>query len=371
MKLIILKENFKKGLASVERIVIENSNLPILKNVLIKTQNNKIKISATNLELGLDKFIGGKILEEGALTIPFNAFYNIISNTDSERINLEVEKNNLIVKTDNYKARIQGIQEHEFPIIPKIKEAANFIEIPSVTLKEALLDIISAAQISEIRPELSGILFDFQMTFIKLVATDSFRLAEKAIYDNQYKNNFNKGFKAIIPLKTVQEVVRIFPDDQPVSIHLDANQILFKNSEQELISRLIDGSYPDYEQIVPKKIETEIILNKDKFLKAIRLVSSLSGKINDVKLSLKDGAKAVEIYSANQFLGENNYLIPAKIKGADFKELTFNWRYLLDGLKAVKTENVFLGINGDSKPALLKMPEETSYFYILMPIKAS
>src|SRR3989344_798851 len=364
MKLIVLKDNFKKGLSALEHIVIDNNNLPILKNVLIKTHNNKVKISATNLEVGIDKLVSGKIIEEGSLTVPFNTFYNIISNADSERINIKIEKNNLLVKTDNYQAKIQGIIENEFPIIPKISNNLNFIEINSDLFKNSILDVISAAQISEIRPEISGILFDFQNTFLKLVATDSFRLAEKTILNNQFKTNINNGFKAIVPLKTIQEVVRIFPGDGDITIHLDQNQILFKNSEQELISRLIDGQFPDYEQIIPKNIETEIILNNEKFIKAIRLVSALSGKVNEIKLKIKENSKALEIYSANQHLGENSYLIPAKIKGPDFRELNFNWRYLTDGIKAVKTENIFLGVNGDVKPAVIRSPEEGSYIYI-------
>lgn len=370
MKLIILKDNLKTGLVGVERAVLESGNLPILKNILIKTAGNKIKISATNLELGINKFISGKIIEEGGLTVPFNTFYNIVTNTDTERINLETDKNNLIIKTDNYQARIQGISEDEFPIIPKTQSTETSIEINTLVLKNSLLQIISAAQFSEIRPEISGVLFDFQVTVIKLVATDSFRLAEKTLYNPQFKTNFTKGFKIIIPLKTIQEIIRIFTEDQAVNIHIDPNQIFITSDGQELISRLIDGQYPDYEQIIPKGIETELTINREKFAGAIKLVSSLSGKVNDIKLRIKD-TKAVEIYSANQYLGENSYLIPAKIKGPEFKEVTFNWRYLLDGLKVVETENLLFGINGDTKPAVIKPTEEPSYFYLLMPIKAT
>jgi len=369
MKLIILKDNFKKGLSCVERIVADNTSLPILKNILIKIIDNKIKISATNLELGIEKFISGKILEDGSLTVPFLILNNIISNTDSDRINIEKEGDNIIIKTDNYKAKIQGIQEDEYPIIPKIKNKEKNIEINTDIVKNAFLEIINAAQFSEIRPEISGVLFDFQSTVFKLVATDSFRLAEKTIYDHQFKTNFNQGFKVIIPLKTAQEIIKIFPDDVSMKIYIDENQILFENEDQKLISRLIEGQYPDYEQIIPKTTETEIILSKEKIKNAVKLVSSLSGKINDIKLSIKNNSKTVEVYSSNNQLGENNYLIPAKIKGPEFDKITFNWRYLLDAIKPIKTENIFMGVNGDNKPTIIKSPEESSYFYILMPIK--
>ncbi len=370
MKIIILKDNLRSSLLIIEKAVTENSNLPILKNFLLKTLDTKLKISATNLEIGINKFINAKINESGSLTIPFATLNNIISNIDSERINLESDKNNLIIKTDNYQARIQGINEEEFPLIPKIENQENNIEINSTILKSSILEIINAAHFSEIRPEISGILFDFQISVLKIVATDSFRLAEKTLYDNQFKTKINKGFKLIIPLKTIQEVIRIFPDNQEINICIDPNQVLFKSEDQELISRLIDGQYPDYEQIIPKNIETELILNREKFFNAVKLVSSFSGRINDIKMRLKDGNKALEIYSANEYLGENSYLIPTKTKGTEFKEITFNWRYLLDGLKVIKSENIFLGVNGDAKPALIKAFGETNYFYIIMPIKA-
>jgi DNA polymerase-3 subunit beta len=371
MKLIILKNNLKEGLSVVERAVTESGNLPVLKNISFKTEDGKIKISATNLELGITSFISGKINQEGGVTIPFSAFYNIIANTDSERVSIEVEKNNIVVKNDNYQARIQGISIEEFPIIPKIENPTNSLEINSTILKEALLQVVNAVQFSEIRPEISGILFDFQITTLKLVGTDSFRLAEKTINNKQFSTTSDKGFRVIVPLKTVQEIIRIFPENNSVTVIIDPHQILFKNESIELISRLINGQYPDYEQIIPKAIETELIIEKNKFLSAVKLVSSFSGKTNDIKIRVKEGSKAVEIYSSNQYIGENNYLIPARIKGGDFKEISFNWRYLVDGIKLMSSDQILFGVNGDTKPGILKSPEDTTYFYILMPIKAS
>ncbi|MEK6952678.1 MAG: DNA polymerase III subunit beta [Nanoarchaeota archaeon] len=365
----MFKDNLKDGLSITERAVTDNSNLPILKNVLLKTIDGKIKLVTTNLELAITKVISGKIIEEGCLTVPFHTFYNIVNNTNHERINLEKVDNNFIFKTDNYEAKIQGIHEDEFPIIPKLENTSNYLEIEPVTFKDAISKVINAAQISDIRPEISGVLFDFQLTILKLVTTDSFRLAEKTLNSSQFKHNFDKSFKIIIPLKTIQEVVRIFSNDMPIRISLDNNQILFKNNTTELISRLIDGNYPDYEQIIPKEIETEVILNKNHFINSVKLVSNFSGKTNDIRLAIKNNQKTLEVYSLNQLLGENNYLIPAKVKGADFEGIAFNWRYLLDGLRIIEGENVFFGSNGYNKPSLLKPIEDKSYFYILMPIR--
>lgn len=369
MKIIVLKNNLKEGLIAVEKAISENNNLPILKNVLLKTDNNLIQISATNLDLAVTKFVSGKIIEDGSITIPFNTFYNIVNNSDSEKINLEKKDKTLIFKTDNYEAKIQGLDEEEFPIIPKIENSKNYLEIDSAVLKNSILKIVSAAQLSEIRPEISGILLDFQLTILKLVATDSFRLAEKTLASNQFKTNFNRNFKIIIPLKTVQEILRIFKEDTSVTLFIDPNQILVKTDDVQLISRLIDGNYPDYEQIIPKSLETETQIERLAFMNAVKLVSNFSGKTNDIKLKIKD-KKILEVYSANQYLGENNYLIPVKIKGEGFEEVGFNWRYLMDGLKAVDSEKVVFGVNGSARPTMIKSLDDATYFYILMPIKS-
>lgn len=173
----------------------------------------------------------------------------------------------------------------------------------------------------------------------------------------------------IIPLKTAQELLRIVSEGK-VRMYMDPNQILFKNDDLEIISRLIDGTYPDYEQIIPKNLETEIVLERDHLLNAAKLVSTFSSKTNELKMSFDEKKKVLEVYSANQYLGENKYLVPAKIKGSPFS-VSFNWKYVLDGLKNFNSKEIMLGVNGDNRPALLKNPADGSYFYILMPIKSA
>jgi len=304
------------------------------------------------------------------LIIPFNIFNSIITNLQTERINLDSKDNYLIIKTDNYQAKIHGNTKEEFPIIPQINSQA-FLEFPTAVLKKTLSSVISAAQISEVKPELSGILFDFQVNSLKLAATDSFRLAEKNIINTQFKSNIEQGFKVIIPLKTIQEVNRIFKEeDDQISVYFEPNQVLFKTENSEIISRLISGDFPEYQTIIPQSSETEIVLNKEQLINAIKLTSSFTDRLNEVKISVKESAKNIEVFSFNQILGENQYLIPAKIKGTPL-EIVFNWRFLLDGVKVLDSENIFLGLNGDNKPVLIKSPGDISYFYILMPIKSS
>jgi len=376
MKFIILKKNLKNGLRAIERISGDNTAIPILKNFLIESVDNKIKLSATNLELAVTSFISGKIIENGSLTIPLNIFNSIINNIQNEKINLEADNNKLLIKTDNYQATIQGIKKEEFPIIPKIENTKNYLEIPSLILKESLLSIIDSLG-PEIRPELNGVLFDFQTTALKLAATDSFRLSEKTIFNTQFKSTFDKNFKTIIPNKTIQEIIKEpqineSAETEKFFIYFDPNQIFLKSENIEIISRLINGDFPDYSQIIPQNTEIELILNREELINAVKLTGIFTDRLNEIKIFIKDNGKSIEASSANQGLGENKYLIPAKIKGniKNSFEVSFNWRYLLDGIKNIKSEEVLLGLNNSNKPCLIKSPGEISWFYVLMPIKS-
>lgn len=371
MKLIILKGNLKEGLDAVSRVAGDNqSTLPILKNFLIEAVDNRIKLRATNLELAVTCFVSGKIIEPGDVTAPLGVFSSIINNLQAERINLETDGNNLIVKTDNYEAKIQGIKAEEFPIIPRITTEEVSLRLPGGLIKNSLSFVISAAQTTSARPELNGALFDFQTNSVKLAATDSFRLAEKTLNENQFNSEIRQGFKAIIPIKTVNEVIRVFRSDEgDINTYFNHNQVLWKTENLEIISRLTGGSFPDYQPIIPQTTETEIILNKEEMVNALKLISSFTDRLNETKIIIKDKAKSIEVRSASHGLGENKYLIPAKIKGEPL-EVVFNWRFLLDGLKGFEAKEISIGLNGDSKAAIIRGIGDNSSFYILMPIKA-
>jgi DNA polymerase-3 subunit beta len=369
MKLIVFRDNLKNGLVAAERAVSDSSNLPILKNVLLRTIGTKIQLTTTNLELAITKCISGKIIEEGALSVPFATFYSIVNNTTHDRINLERSNSSFIVKTDNYEAKLQGSPAEDFPLIPRMENTDYRMEIDPVVFQDALQQVISAAHISDIRPEISGVLFDFQMTSLKLVATDSFRLAEKIIDGGKFKHTFETGFKAIVPLRTAQELLRVISRTAPLTVHCDGNQMLFTSDDVELMSRVIDGTYPDYEQIIPKDVETEIMLDKAHLINAVKLVSNFSGKTNDVRLSTDIEGKTITVYSVNQFLGENKYLIPARVVGVHITDIPFNWRYLLDGLKSIQGDSVVLRLNGNNRPALMRPENDSSFLYVVMPIR--
>lgn len=371
MELIVLKTNLREGITILGKIGSENASLPILKNCLIETHENKIKFSVTNLEVAITSVIPAKVIKDGNITVPLAVLASIINNLESERISLETKNNNLVIKTENYQAKIQGTKKEEFPIIPKLENESEYMEMESGVLKDIFLSIVIASQSSAIRPELGGILFDYQINSIKFAATDSFRLAEKMVDENRYKTNIEQKIKMIIPLKTVQELTRIMSekDDDKIKIYFDPNQLLFRTEKFELISRVINGDFPDYQQIIPKETDIEVIINREQLINALKLTGSFSDKMNEIKVSIKEGVKNIELFSSNPILGENQYLIPAKIKG-DTVDIVFNWKFLFDGIKNIETEQVTIGLNGDNKPAIIRPMNVQDYFYIIMPIKS-
>ncbi len=370
MKLIVLKNNLRNGLEAVSKAIGNNANLPIISNVLIKTVDNKVKIIATNLEIAVAAVISGKVIEDGSLSVPHDVLLSIVNNLSSERINLEVKNNNLAISTDNYEALIQGIAESEYPIIPKIKDEKEYVEINGSELQESLNKVIIAAGANELRPEINGVLLVVESSVIKLVATDSFRLAEAKIGEGRFKNHLSEGFKVIIPLKTAEILSKMQKGsgDNQIAIYFENNQILVRTEGVEMISRLIEGKFPDYEAIIPKSVASEVAVSREELVNALKLANSFALRVKDVKLRSKD-KKVLEVYSSDTSLGENKYLIPGKISGEGF-ESTFNLKYLLDGVRAEDTETIYLGINEDNKPALIKTPNNVNYFYILMPVKA-
>jgi len=371
VKLVILKNNLKSGLDIVGRAIGSNLNLPVLGSVLIKTSGNQIQLSATNLELAITKTVFGKVVEEGSLVIPYNTLSSVVNNVTSERVNLEKTKQgNLEFKTDNYTATIQGIDEKEFPIMPKIDKKSSGIEIDAPVFKDSLAKVVIAGEATDLRPEISGVLFTGETSSLKLAATDSFRLAEAKILGKQVRAKERVSFEVTVPIKTAQELTRVIEDeDETIGFYIENNQALFETENTTIISRLVEGTFPDYGSIVPKETETKIVMKKEELINSLKLASSFASKSNDVKIKTKD-KKIVEVYSSDNAVGENTYLIPAKIEG-QAAESVFNWKYLLDGVRAVAGKEIMVGLNGGDKAALIKDPNDDSYFYILMPIRTS
>ncbi len=366
MKLIILRTNLLEALGSVERAIGENINLPILKNFLVRALGGGIEFVSTNLEIAVERKTAGKVIEEGEAAIPFSIFNSIVRNLATERITIEREKDKIMVSSDNYESVIQDEDPKEFPIIPRIADTERFLKVKTEQLKDVLRNISLSVQYSTIRPEISGVYLSQSNGTLSFVGTDGFRLSEVVIGESSFSSTMD-DFSLIIPLRTVQEVVRMFNGVEELSIFTDSNQILFESDGEKIISRIIDGSFPDYKSVIPKDFKTTVSLDKNEFLNSLKLVSAFSGKANDVSLKTGENGKFLEISASDATLGKNVYKIPAKIKGDGFV-VVFNWRYLLDGLKTYRGDEVDFRVSLD-KPAAITSPKEPNAIYIVMPIK--
>jgi len=374
MKLIILKEKLKKGINIVERVSQKSLTLPILQNTLLKTDKNFLKLSTTNLESGINWQGLAKIEKEGQICIPTKFLSNLLNFLPDKPITLELKDFTLSLRCENYTTKIKGINPEEFPIIPQNKEG-DVVNINSVKFCQALGQIVNIPSPSTSRPEISGILFVIQKDLIKIVATDSFRLAEKKIFS---KNKLLKDYSLILPQSAAKEIIGIFGEKEGnLNIYLSSNQILFEYKTEGVVqpqiqftSRLIEGEYPNYEEIIPKKYETRIQTQKKDFLNQIKTASLFSGKINEVKLNVGADRGKVEVLSQSPDLGEYKGFFKGRIKGKNLS-ISFNHRFLIDGISEIRGGELNFELTDEGGPAALKPLIDKDYLYIIMPIKAS
>ena len=364
MIITISKNNFLRALQTTEKIISRNLNLPILNNILLKTDKGRLKLSSTNLEIGINYWIGSKIKEEGEIAVPSKIITDFIQNIQDEKITLTTRKNTLLINSDHYKTQILGFETKDFPIIPEIKEKP-VLKIRAQILKNAFLSVVDSTAISETRIELTGVYTQLGGSGVEFAATDGFRLAEKSIlYENDQKNEINSF---IIPRSTAFEIIRILSDlDEDINISLSDNQIKFSGNDFYLISRLIDGQYPDYKKVIPEKFISRAVLNRDDFQKQIRLSSIFSSSIFDIKLQVQND-KTI-ILAKNQDRGEINSSISSILKNEPF-DVSVNYHYLLDGLKVVNSQKVVLEFTGNGSPLIIKPEEGKDFLYLIMPLR--
>jgi DNA polymerase-3 subunit beta len=376
MKISSLQENLKLGLNAVNHIAGKNINLPILNNVLIEAKDGNIKLITTDLEIGIITTIRGKVDENGSFTVDAKVMTDFISLLPNKKIDLSKKENKLIIKSENYNTVIRGQEADEFPLIPKVDRKQNY-RVVIDEFKKALAQVIFSVSTSETRIELSGVLFNFSKDRLTLVATDSYRLAEKTIKINP--NGAQKeDRKIIIPAKTLQELVRILsalrPEDlatdkNELEICVSENQVLFSVGGVELISRLIEGQYPDYKQIIPSSSETTAIINRVEFLRAVKAAAIFSKSgINDINLDFPSAKNKIVISSASSQTGENIAELDASVRGKD-NGMVINYRYILDGLNNILSDNIKIEIINNNTPCVVKSGKEDDYVYIIMPIK--
>lgn len=368
MKISILQENLNKALNTVGRIISTRSTLPILSHLLLKTQEGRLKVSATNLEIGVNFYVGGKIEKEGEITIPARLFSDFVASLPNEKIEIELKDLTLNCQTANYKANIKGIEASEFPLIPEIKKE-KLLTVDAQELKEAILLTSIAASLEDTRPILTGVLLKFKADKLTLAATDSYRLAEKTV---PLKEKVKKEAEVIIPVRSLQELARIIADSNypEVDIYLEENQILFRVDSVELISRLIEGQFPNYKQIIPESYDTKAVLKKEDFISVVKVANLFAREnANSVKINFNPKKNILEVSAIASQVGDNNSQSGAKIEGQE-TEIVFNAKYLLDVLANLSGKEVALEIGTKVNPTgLIRSTSDPNYLYIVMPLR--
>ena len=380
LKIFSLQENLKQGLALVGHISGKNANLPILNNILIKAEAGKIRLIATNLEIGIISVVRGKIEREGLFTVNAKIISDCINLLPNKKIGLEQRVGDLLVDCENYQAKAMGQSAEEFPLMPEV-DRKNYFSAEAEEVKKAVSQIIFAAATSETRLELSGALLVFSGDNLTMAATDSYRLAEKriGIKSNPPALTGNEEEKRIIvPAKTLQELLRILSvnldneveeKNSEIKFYISENQILFTYGATELVSRLIEGQYPDYQQIIPNNSKTKIFIDRQELIRAVKIASLFSKTdINDVNLDFPADKNQVVVSSISGQTGENITNLLAKVSGAD-NSIVVNYRYLLEGLNNIEQETVKIEVIDSNTPCIIRPEQDESYLYIIMPIK--
>ncbi len=363
MKIVVNQQKLLTALRTVERITGKNTSLPILSTILLKTDGGRLRLSTTNLELGIHYWVGAKVEAEGEIAIPARIFSEFINGVSDEKITMRAEKNILFITTERSKTKVLGMETQEFPIIPPLKSADSFL-IDRRAFKQGLDAVLDAVSLSELRPELNGVFVQVSEHSVIFAATDSFRLAE---YITPLANNFDKNF--ILPRSSALEISRILDNlDEDISVHLSENQIFFSNSSFQLVSRLIDGKYPEYKRIIPNNHVSVLELNRGEFEKQIRLASVFSSQISDIKLTAQENS--LEIIAQSTDRGEISSEVISENKNSSPFTISLNYRYILDALKSIKSDKFFLIYTGDGSPLIMRAALNDNYLYLLMPLRS-
>jgi DNA polymerase-3 subunit beta len=363
MKLQVTQENLNRALSTVAKVANARNPLPILANVLIKTSQNRLSISATNLDIAITQYIGAKVSQEGSITVPARLMQDFVSSLPSGVIELNLDDTRLHITTDQYNSVINGIVADDFPVMPTIAEGTKW-SIGGLLLKRALQQTVFAASNDESRPVLTGVLVHTTEGKLYMAATDSYRLAEKTLGNN--KTNVN----LLVPASAMQDLLRILGEnEEDVQITHDEQQVRFQVGDIELVARLLEGKYPDYRKLIPQQFAVSGTLKRSDFLNVTK-VSSLFAResAGSVTIEVDDTKQLLSIRSIASQLGENTATAATKAEGNG--SITLNSRYLLDALQALGGDEVTFGFNGKLEPTLLRDTAVTDYSHIIMPLKS-
>lgn len=364
MKIEINKNNLLKALTKADKITGKNVSLAVLQCVVIKTLENQIEISATNLELGIKVYIPAKIEKEGEVAISSVLLVSYLSNlTQEDKLVLEHSEQTLKIIGTKSETQINTFDTTDFPSIPTI-DSDKKCKIKAIDLIEGMKAVWYSASVSSIKPELSSVYLYSDSEELTFVATDSFRLAESK------PGAKIEDFESIlIPQKNVSEIIRVFEGvDSQIQIIFGQNQVSFEvEKEIYLISRVVDGVFPDYKQIIPKESKTEVSILKQDFINSLKISNLFSDNFNQVKFHIDAENNIFELTSKNTEKGESRTTVPANIKGESI-DINFNQKYITDCFNSIKSESFQIIFNGIGRPMIIKGVNEGGFMYLVMPL---
>lgn len=372
MEFTISTKKIKKIISIVSRICGTNLTIPILNNILIEAKKDNLSFFSTNLEIGIFLNLPLEVKKEGKISVPGKIISDFVNSLPDDELKVNLEDFVLNLKCRDFQVKILGQDPKEFPVLPEIKEK-NSVKIDNKLLSESLPKIYHIVSPYDTRVEISGVLFSFKKDKLVICGTDSIRLAEKTIEIKDVPENIvNKSL--IIPQKTAVEVSNIFSNiNGQTEIIFDNSQISFNLTPEEktepkisLVSRLIEGSFPDYKEIIPKDFKTEGLFLKEEIYSKIKTTSLFSSKIQDIKLNFNPKNKKLLLSASSSNIGEAKSSVKGEIKGNEI-EVNVNWKFLLDGLSVIDSSEVILGLNDNVSPIMILPVGDKSYFYILMP----
>jgi len=371
MKVSILQQDLAPALSAVSRSCGVRSQLPVLGNILISATNGMLKLSATNLEVGIIKSIKAEIDEEGEVTVPAKTLVEVIGNLSGEKIEFVASADQIKITTPSFSSTLNGIPASEFPSIPLSGQSSIIVD--AKVLLKSLPQVIFSAAVDEGRPILTGILTEINDNKLQLVATDGYRLAHKVVTlgNNPTKDPVN--FRALVPRRTFEEVVRIIGEDNALEVEIstsdDGNQLIFSFGQTQLSSRLIEGQYPAWEKIVPTELKATIVIDRSEILKAVKLASVFARSESNV-VKIQNLSNKLILSSEAKELGSQKKELEVKSEGEDV-EIAFNTKFLQDALSAILTNQVELKLSGSLSAAILKPIGEDGIEYIIMPVNLS
>lgn len=367
MKLICAQSDLERALNIVSKAITPNTTLPVLNNILLKAEDKKLHFAATNLEVAIEYFIPAEVKSEGAITIPAKLISSYISLLKDEKVEISLlEGETVQIKSSTSQTKMKGINSNEFPVIPKV-EKENTIKVDTKELEAAITQTVFSASTNTSRPVLSGVLFDVDKDVVRVVATDSYRLAEKTI---KLKVASTVTTQCIVPARTVMELGKILSraEDKDVEVNISKNQALFIVGDVRLMSRLIEGKFPPYGKIIPKSTKTKLEVLSEDLANVVRRVSLFARENNNsIKISATNDGK-LNVSTDETKVGEEKAELSAKVDGENNK-IALNAQYLLDVLNYVQSDKVVLEVDDKLSPAVVRSAKEKDYVYIIMPLK--